>query len=102
MTSIKPLNDLDRYGNRSINNVDMYGNKSNYNISAYSYIKPMHIVANEVKPMVDVGDRSPVREFYNASDFGAKTVMDLSVYNQSKPVTNLAGFPLVKVPSNIA
>ena len=119
------FNNLDRYGSPAVNNVDRYGDKPNYNISAYSQTKPDYNISaySQIQPDFNVSQRNGQVAIFNYRTGGYPPVFNVSTTagavptivpkfqeiqpytvggaSQTKNITNLEGYPSVKIPSTI-
>jgi hypothetical protein len=81
------FNNLDRYGCPSVNNVDRYGDKSNYNISAYSQTKPDYNISaySQVQPDFNVSQRNGQVAIFNYRTGGYRSVFNVSTRASAVP-----------------
>jgi len=86
----KPLNNLDVYGSKALHSIEVYSVKPVFNASQRLGTGNISYNTDIYKPIYNVSEYSRIKPTYQVPS-------SLS----SRPVYNIAGYPLIKVPSSI-
>jgi hypothetical protein len=88
---------------KAINNLDVYGSKALHSIEAYSQVKPVFNVSQRLGMTGNISYNTDIyKPIYNVSEYSRiKPTYQVPSSLSSRPVYNIAGYPLIKVPNSI-
>jgi len=88
---------------KAVNDLDVYGSRALHDIEAYSHAESTFNISQRMGMVGKISYNTDIyKPIYNVSEYSrTKPAYEVPGSLSSRPVYNIAGYPLIKVPSSI-